>query len=451
LVISEAFPNYAEVTWNEAGVLKVTETEAGVALPKTDDITVTVGDYALKGTITYKNASNTPMNNVTVKMIGADGTTVLATTTTSPTGYYQFATEPGGVSYIQVSTAKTWGGGNSTDALAIQRRTVNQAPPGIWTPYAFIDNVGKVRNTGIINATDALFVRHRAIQLITSFAAGDWAFWASDYSVNFSKLSPVSANTARIARGSVTSNLLNIQALCYGDVNGSYTPGNAKSSIVLDGQEVTQVTPNMEFELPLVIENEMDFSALTLYVEYASQKLAIKEVRSSIPGIEYTIIDGCVNVAWSNLTPFHINAGEALITLVATTTSAVSENEQLFSLGSETEFADEYSKVIGDYKLSINRIDNSAKFALSCYPNPFNQVLNVTYALAESGNVKVTLINSMGAEVAQLANGSHDAGSYSISLDPEIYGLNRGIYFIRIEALGDNASFNNIIKVIYTY
>jgi hypothetical protein len=391
------------------------------------------------------------MDNVTVNMLDNTGV-VLASAITNSNGYYEITSMPAGVvTHVEVSTDKTWGGGNSTDALAIQRRTVN-FPVTFWNPVAFIDNVASVRNTGIVNSTDALFVRHRAIQLITGFPAGDWAFWASDYGVNFSKLSPVVTNKARIAISEVHTNTLNIQALCYGDVNGSYTPGNGKSSMVLQSNEVTRVIPNTAFELPLIPENEMDFSALTLFVQYASQKLNILEVKSNIPGIEYSIVDGWVNVAWSNLKPVHINAGEALITFVIATTEPVSENDELFNLGGATEFANEYSEVLSNYKLSINRIDNSMNSALHCYPNPFNEELNISYVLAEPGNVRISIVNSMGAVVSQIVNRYHDAGAYSIPLDPEFYGINnRGMYFIRIEAQGESTVFNKLFKVMYAY
>jgi hypothetical protein len=73
------------------------------------------------------------------------------------------------------------------------------------------------------------------------------------------------------------------------------------------------------------------------------------------------------------------------------------------------------------------------------YPNPFNQATTLTYHLARPGQVYVAIYSILGQEVAVLANGFQQAGSYLLMYD----GLNRqgtalagGVYLLRMHTEG---------------
>lgn len=73
------------------------------------------------------------------------------------------------------------------------------------------------------------------------------------------------------------------------------------------------------------------------------------------------------------------------------------------------------------------------KFNLSQnYPNPFNPTTKIKFDIAKSSNVKLTVFNYLGQEVAVLQNGFLNAGFYETSLDAK--NLASGTYFYRIEA-----------------
>lgn len=74
-----------------------------------------------------------------------------------------------------------------------------------------------------------------------------------------------------------------------------------------------------------------------------------------------------------------------------------------------------------------------ATFELSQnYPNPFNPTTNIQFSLPQSGNVRLTIYNSIGQEVAQLVNGYKEAGSYTLKWDAS--NLSSGIYIYRLDA-----------------
>ena len=77
-------------------------------------------------------------------------------------------------------------------------------------------------------------------------------------------------------------------------------------------------------------------------------------------------------------------------------------------------------------------------------PNPFNPVTQIKYYLLDSGNVKVTVFNIMGEEVAVLADGVQNPGFHVVNFDAA--NLTSGVYFYRIEA-GDFTDLKKMILI----
>ena len=89
----------------------------------------------------------------------------------------------------------------------------------------------------------------------------------------------------------------------------------------------------------------------------------------------------------------------------------------------------QYSKIIEvDFGSPI-------KFELSQnYPNPFNPSTTIRFTLPQAGNVKLTVYNLLGEEVAQLVNEFKEAGVHTINFNAS--GLNSGVYIYKLEANG---------------
>ena len=66
------------------------------------------------------------------------------------------------------------------------------------------------------------------------------------------------------------------------------------------------------------------------------------------------------------------------------------------------------------------------------HPNPFNPTTTIEYSLPEAVNVKLSIFNTLGQEIAVLVDGFQDAGSKSVEFDAGM--MSSGIYFYRIEA-----------------
>ena len=79
---------------------------------------------------------------------------------------------------------------------------------------------------------------------------------------------------------------------------------------------------------------------------------------------------------------------------------------------------------------------------LKCYPNPFNAQTTISFYLAGSGNVEISIYDIAGRLVETVADGYYSAGNYSVIWDAE--GQASGIYFYRLRT-GDVSQTNRMV------
>ncbi len=76
---------------------------------------------------------------------------------------------------------------------------------------------------------------------------------------------------------------------------------------------------------------------------------------------------------------------------------------------------------------------------LQNYPNPFNPTTNIIYEVPNSGNVEITIYDSIGRKIKTLVNEMKNSGTYEIQFDGS--NLTSGVYFYRFQMNG-----NSIVK-----
>ena len=68
----------------------------------------------------------------------------------------------------------------------------------------------------------------------------------------------------------------------------------------------------------------------------------------------------------------------------------------------------------------------------SPYPNPFNPVTTLSFALPEDSRVALSIYNLQGREIVTLINGNMDAGYHSAKWDASSHAS--GVYFVKMVA-----------------
>jgi beta-xylosidase len=76
------------------------------------------------------------------------------------------------------------------------------------------------------------------------------------------------------------------------------------------------------------------------------------------------------------------------------------------------------------------------------YPNPFNPSTNIKFTLPSENNVKVTVFNQLGQQVAVIADKEYSAGTHNVNFNAE--NLASGVYYYTISA----RSFRDSKKMI---
>jgi hypothetical protein len=157
--------------------------------------------YFVSGLVRYENTLHTPLDSVRLYLLDKETLAIIDSTTTDVNGSYIFEDIQIGSYTIICQFDKEWRGGNPADALLIIKNFINT--------FDFNSDLKRrsanVNNDGSINPVDALFVNKRYIQTVTSFKSGDWVFDNPSLDITTDDI------------------IININALCFGDVNGSYS------------------------------------------------------------------------------------------------------------------------------------------------------------------------------------------------------------------------------------
>ena len=85
---------------------------------------------------------------------------------------------------------------------------------------------------------------------------------------------------------------------------------------------------------------------------------------------------------------------------------------------------------------------------ISVYPNPFSEILNISYYAPQAGLIKLRIYDILGRRVAQISEMVSDGGFYSMiwdGKDSDGFETASGIYFLRLET----KRMSPVIKVVH--
>jgi len=86
-------------------------------------------------------------------------------------------------------------------------------------------------------------------------------------------------------------------------------------------------------------------------------------------------------------------------------------------------------------KYVIKETDKS-NFPISCYPNPFNPEIKITYTLQLEARINLSIYNIAGQKIATLINEPQSAGSHTDIFNGE--SLPAGVYLVNLQAGREN-------------
>jgi hypothetical protein len=418
--------------------------------------------YTFHGVMDYWN-NNTPLGNVNINLWDSTGALVNYTTTavTDTIGKYSFNVCHG-TYRLTFYTDKNNGGINATDAAQVNSWFV--------MPYA----IEKVRAYAGDVVTDDWLDAGDASRILGYFLTngnptwairGLWTFWLVNDLVSNNPL-PTPENVLISVPG--TTLVHNLYGLCTGDFNGSFIPDqtmkSASNTLSLNYGGTMQVKTGEEFDLPLYTQSAIDVGAISMIMNFPSDKLEIIGVKlagDDNTSVLFNVSGDELRIGWFSRENLSLKAGDKMVTLRVKLIGSLEQNEILrFTLASDplNELSDALGIVIPDAILNMDMIgttlginpgSGTESIRFTNYPNPFNGSTTLAYSLPTTGNVTIELNSMLGVfDRVILNNMPQTSGDYKLVLDAS--DLPDGVYIATLKLTSDEKTITCKIKIVKT-
>jgi parallel beta-helix repeat protein len=391
-------------------------------------------ELVVSGELFYGNEGLSPMSEAVVSIVDFSGG-VVSQQTVSETGAFAFAPFASGGYRMTVEPVEAWGGVNATDALLVLNHfTRKELLTGLSLAAADINLSGSV------NATDALFMLKRFAGLMDAFPSGDFLYHYDDYVVNGNEV--VSA----------------LRTLCFGDVNGSYSPLKSlksSSGIISSGELV--VTSFTDFEMPFDIEVSENAGAVSFGFYYPEGMMKVKGVRFEHDnGYVYSAQNGLFRFAWAGVEPIQVSERQSIRIIVEMESldlSPLSDGflPELFEVVEvANQWGDRLSAMVSAPELrkvatSLNDAQAGVS-GLAVFPNPVRDEATIRFSIDSDALVSFDWINASGSVVLSRTEVHYSAGRHQVILDGTV--LSKGVYMLGMRIKSANGEKVQYAKVV---
>ena len=423
--------------------------------------TYTVTKISVSGTLSYYNAVNTSLNGFTVTLNPGGFTSLVSG------GAFSFSNLCPGTYTVSVTNTgnKPVGGINSTDAAQVNAWSVTPTPIEKVRYYAG----DVVKDDHLLGVDASRIVMYFVTNGNPAWTDRDpWTFWPADPS-HLVSANPVSPSTGTAMTLNVSGDLTNqvIYGLCTGDFNRSFAPASMKNTasntLSLTNGTAIFAKGGAEFDLPVYTESAVNVGAISLIMNFPSDKLEIMGVtlanQANTP-VMFNVSGNELRIGWTSVNELPLKAAERLLTLRVKLLNSLAKDETVyFTLAANqlNELADGMAGVIPDVVLNMNGITSSAlgvnpvvsngTLRFANYPNPFIGTTTLAYTLPVAGEVSIEVRDMLGSIVNTLVeNAEQAAGDHTLVLDAST--LSSGIYLATLKFNTEGQSMTRTIKIV---
>ena len=365
------------------------------------------------GRLSYNNALNTALRNTKVYFQDSIGLP-LDSTITNLAGDFSFSGFINGTYKIKSAPSLTWGGVNATDALGVVRHYTNYV-----LLQGFRLKAADVNGSNNVNNTDALLITRRYSNLIPQFNVGPW----------LSENPTVHANGYPIVS--------NIQALCYGDVNGSYNPIQTRIAPRVNFEEYGTIHPSGKcYKLPIYALENQEIGAISLAL-VLPKGVVVKDVHSKINHgtMEFGQWEDELRIAWFSPNQFNANAGDVLFVLeVCSDMDSMSWGPTDLEVRGLSELADFWANPYDFARLGLPSVKSRSVSGdeLVVWPNPAQGNTYVRWTFNEPTTLSsIRVLDAVGKEVYSEQFGWAGTGAKDLVLPSSEWA--EGIYAIQAQ------------------
>lgn len=393
---------------------------------------------SISGRVLNVNNDN-PVPNVQIEY---DNGSVM-NATTNAAGEYSFVAIPKGNSVVTPAKSKGEDVG-STSISAYDAALTAQDAIGLIDLSSGQKATADVDKDGTVTMLDAALILRFSVGISSNPVcdAGTWLF---------------TPESRTYLNQVATLQDQDFHAWVIGDVDGNWSaPSGAagkaagEKSVIISGEPIP-VVPGERFTVMVPVAGNSGMIAGDFIIEYNPEKITFRQAGPASLTKDFTLLYS------------EDNAGTVRLGMM--NTKAVWDEGDIVELQFTSSADFRGDAVVRIDRYSINgkegdplefRIESQAWLSQpetvelgQNYPNPFNPVTTIPYYVAETGQVRLTIINLLGRTVRTLVNGTVETGFHTVEWDGNDAAgkdAGTGMFICRID-LGSRSEIIKLIKV----
>ncbi|MCX6269787.1 MAG: FG-GAP-like repeat-containing protein [Bacteroidetes bacterium] len=386
----------------------------------------------ISGFVRYANPVGTPMTNTNIDL--KLGGSLVNTDITDASGSYGFTDVLLGYYRLVGHTSKPWGGVNATDALRAAQYFVGMIPtPVPPNPDTLYVRAADVNGSGYVNTVDALLILQRFAGVITSFPVGDWLF--ARPLINISTPGDYTAN---------------FKAVCFGDVNGSYTPPlKMEPSVFLQKKGMVSADLSEEFWLPVTVDQDLTTSAISLVMQYPDNVTILDVIpgHADLGTMLFTAGNGILRIGWYSINPMVLSKDEIILKMKVRVDH---EQDGSFNVLPESVISDNKGFDYNMVNLNIPGLimgEENGYMLNHNIPNPFEGTTRISWSIPETGQVSLKVYDVLGREVATLVD--HEVQTEGVhAVEFHCAYCPDGVYMYKLDVQGTTSSYSKTMRMV---
>jgi hypothetical protein len=361
---------------------------------------------------------------------------------TKASGEYVFSNLVSGFDY-QVNPSKdddVMNGISTLDLVWIQRHILGIESLG--SPYTLIAaDVNKDKN---INTLDLVDLRKVILGTYNKFPENtSWRFVDKQYKfINPSQGHQESFNEKYDIFGFSNDMVIDFVGVKTGDVdesakaNGFSTEKADNRSVRTISTKQTSFTKGELVKVPVYIDEAVDINGMQFTVDFDVAGLELVNIVHEFTNDDHFgmagLGEGNITFSWNDNKMISVNNNKVLMTLefVALTSGTISE---VFEINSSVITSEVYDTNLKTHSLVWKVSENEKTFVVhQNIPNPFSQMTEISFDLAESGQVHCS-IRDLSGKLVKEVNQYFEAGSRKITVTKSELPAN-GVYFYTVQS-----------------
>ncbi len=256
---------------------------------------------------------------------------------------------------------------------------------------------------------------------------------------------------------------IDFYGLFTGDFNFSWEPPSKTSgaNLTLNSNDTRYVDAGTEFMLPMVATSNMEVGAVSMIMNFPSDKLEIVDaylLGDENQPVQFNLMGDELRLGWNSVMPVNVNSGQSLVTLKLRLIGALAAGEKIqlsFNGSPLNELADGKAQVIPNVVLNADMIAaksvgiteaNGATLGFGNYPNPFNESTTFVVNLPFAGYASIEVYDMLGKRVNSFLNQNMTAGDHKYIVNSN--DLKPGVYTATLSLKADGQMLKRTIKII---